>query len=246
MNRILWFMRHPATSGIFVCTAILASGNLPASAQTAVSPYTIYGIGALDNGNHGSGLGIGLREKNTLNSANPAALTAIDEKTFLLDIAASGSISGFSGQSRRAVSGNGNVDRIALGFRVGRFLTMSAGAGISFASDKFTAGIDYSFYKYSSLDTDSDIIKYKDRNRLTAGITYVPSRYDVHRYWKRIKFQMGAYVDDSYLTASGSRGLKFDRYTFPVSNRNTISESSLGLTFGVTFGESWFVRKRLE
>ena len=79
---------------------------------------------------------------------------------------------------------------------------------------------------------------------------------------------MGAYVDDSYLTASGSRGLnwgisagmtfplrnstsfywalKFDRYTFPVSNRNTISESSLGLTFGVTFGESWFVRKRLE
>ena len=111
MNRILWFMRHPATSGIFVCTAILASGNLPASAQTAVSPYTIYGIGALDNGNHGSGagmsgLGIGLREKNTLNSANPAALTAIDEKTFLLDIAASGSISGFSGQSRRAVSGS--------------------------------------------------------------------------------------------------------------------------------------------
>lgn len=174
MNRILWFMRHPATSGIFVCTAILASGNLPASAQTAVSPYTIYGIGALDNGNHGSG------------------------------------------------------------------------AGISFASDKFTAGVDYSFYKYSSLDTGSDIIKYKDRNRLTAGITYVPSRYDVRRYWKRIKFQMGAYVDDSYLTASGSRGLKFNRYTFPVSNRNTISESSLGLTFGVTFGESWFVRKRLE
>lgn len=58
MNRILWFMRHPATSGIFVCTAILASGNLPASAQTAVSPYTIYGIGALDNGNHGSGAGM--------------------------------------------------------------------------------------------------------------------------------------------------------------------------------------------
>ncbi len=57
---------------------------------------------------------------------------------------------------------------------------------------------------------------------------------------------MGAYVDDSYLTASGSRGLKFDRYTFPVANRNTISESSLGLTFGGTFGESWFVRKRLE
>lgn len=109
-----------------------------------------------------------------------------------------------------------------------------------------TAGVDYSFYKYSSLDTGSDIIKYKDRNRLTAGITYVPSRYDVRRYWKRIKFQMGAYVDDSYLTASGSRGLKFDRYTFPVSNRNTISESSLGLTFGGTFGESWFVRKRLE
>ena len=30
------------------------------------------------------------------------------------------------------------------------------GAGISFASDKFTAGVDYSFYKYSSLDAGSD------------------------------------------------------------------------------------------
>ena len=78
----------------------------------------------------------------------------------------------------------------------------------------------------------------------------------------------GASVDDSYIVASGSPGLNwgvsagmsfplrnatsfywslnFNRSSFPAVNRNTISESSLELTFGISFGESWFVRKRLE
>ena len=133
---------------------------------------------------------------------------------------------------------------------------------------KFTVGIDYSFQQYSAIDSGSDVIRFKDRNRITVGLSYVPGKYDVRRYWKRIKFMAGASVDDSYIVASGSPGLNwgvsagmsfplrnatsfywslnFNRYSFPPVNRNTISESSLGLTFGISFGESWFVRKRLE
>ena len=416
MNRTI----HDIIPSAVICGMAFFSSCVCARAQSSLSPYTMYGIGAFDTGNHGAGsgmagLGIGLRESNTLNSANPAALTAIDEKTFVLDMAVTGSFNNLSGQTRNAVSGTGNIDRIALGFRAGSFVTLSAGvnpvasvaynirkssfiegssetfdsyytgsgglhkvylslgfdvfrdlsvgitgslvmgqitytessdwwtaemksvsdvtpymdfgiqyhrsigngrtvtagitggyrqdfsmhntvnivdnadssvvsdntkasvtrsipayagAGISYSSRKFTVGIDYSFQQYSAIDSGSDVIRFKDRNRITVGLSYVPGKYDVRRYWKRIKFMAGASVDDSYIVASGSPGLNwgvsagmsfplrnatsfywslnFNRYSFPAVNRNTISESSLGLTFGISFGESWFVRKRLE
>ena len=393
---------------------------LNAAAQSSTSPYAMFGTGAIDNGNHGwtggmAGLGVGLREDNTLNSSNPAALTAIKEKTFVFDAAVNGNIIYYSGQGRSAVSGTGNIDRLGLGFRAGSFVTLSAGlhplttveysihkstfkngasekfdsyftgsgglhkiylslgfdvfrdlsigvtgslvmgqitktessdywtavaksvsditpyidfglqyhrkignsrtvtaglagglekdfslhntyslsdnsdstivsekvlasseqilpayisTGVSYSSTSLTAGVDYSFHKYSAMDADSDFIRYKDRNRLTVGLSYIPGKYDVRHYWKRIKFQCGAYIDDSCIAASGSKGLNwgvsvgmvfpirnstsfywslnFKRLTFPLQNRNTIPESSAGLTFGVSFGERWFERRKIE
>ena len=405
-----------------IFTTALAAAVLcqAAAAQSSTSPYAMFGIGAIDTWNHGqsagmSGIGTGLRETNTLNSANPAALTAIREKTFILDLSVSGSLSYFSGQGRNALSGSGNIDRVALGFRAGRFVTLSAGlaplsqieynirkssftdgsanrfdshftgsgglhrvylslgfnifrdlsagitgslamgqitrtessdywsavtksvsditpyldlgiqyhrktgeyssitagiaggykkefslhntynlmdnadssvvsdkvlastkqaipahisGGISYSTMSLTAGADYTFYGYSDIDADSGFIRYKDMNKVAVGVSYVPNRYDVRRYWKRIKFQFGASADDSYITASGVSGINwglsagmvfplmnsssvywsmnFRRLGFPVSNRNTVRENTFQLTIGVSFGESWFVRRKIE
>ena len=408
MNRIIL----SAAVAAFLCQTV--------AAQSSSSPYSMYGIGAIDTGNHGwssgmSGLGTGLRETNTLNSANPAALTAIQEKTFILDMAVNGNMSYLSGQGRSALAGSGNIDRIGLGFRIGSFVSMSAGLtplssveysiskssfkdgssekfdsrftgsgglhkiylslgfnvlrdlsvgisgslimgqitrtetsdywsattksvsditpylnfgiqyhrqtgqytsiaagltgglkkefslhntysltdnsdstvvsdkvlasteqaipayvgiGVSYTSMKWTVGADYTIQKYSGIDSGSDFLKYKDMAKLTVGIGYTPNKYDVRRYWKRIKFQFGAFIDDSYLTASGSSGwdwgisagmmfplrnstslywsVNFKRLCFPISNRNTINESSIGLTLGISFGEKWFVRRKFE
>ena len=92
MNRTI----HDIIPSAVICGMAFFSSCVCARAQSSLSPYTMYGIGAFDTGNHGAGsgmagLGIGLRESNTLNSANPAALTAIDEKTFVLDMAVTGS-----------------------------------------------------------------------------------------------------------------------------------------------------------
>ena len=358
---------------------------LASAAQTSVSPYSMFGIGAIDDGDHGAnsgmaGLGIGVREENVLNTANPASLTSLQPKTFVMDIAAAGSISGFHGHGGSAWRGSGNIDRAAFGFRIGSFVSAAMGlapfsmveykigketfiegrdgtysswftgsgglhkihmslgfdvfrdlsvglsgsiimgqitsveesdywtstvksvsgitpyldfgiqyhrnlgryssitagvtgsyrkdfsGGISFSARKFTVGVDYMFRKWSAIDSGSDFLRYKDMNRLTVGLRYTPDRYDVRRYWKHISFLFGVSADDSYLTVSGVSGtdwtvtagmilpirnstsfywsLKYERNSFPLYNRNTITENSIRLTVGLSFGETWFERKR--
>lgn len=91
-------------------------------AQSTTSPYTLFGIGEVDMGNYGEnagmgGLGIGFRQSNTLNSANPASLTEIAPKTFVFDGAAFGKYSFYSGQGKKENALSGNLQRIALGFQ---------------------------------------------------------------------------------------------------------------------------------
>lgn len=402
-----------------VLTGVLASLCLSSSAQSSVSPYSMFGIGSLDTGNHGiysgmAGLGIGLREDNSLNTANPASLTALEPKTFVMDMAATGSISGFYGQGRRTYLGSGNIDKVSFGFRIGNFVSAAIGlapfsmveykiskdsfiegedgkyssyfsgsgglhkvyvsfgfdifrdlsiglngsfimgqitsteqsdywtainksvsgitpymdlgiqyhrnldrnrkitagitgsyrkkfsmhntysladndsttvattsrpvteqnipayigGGISYSTGRFTVGADYIFRKWSAIDSGTDFIEYKDMNKITVGFSYTPDKYDVRRYWKHIRFLFGISADDSYMSISGISGidwcvtagmefpirnstsaywsLKYERNTFPMLNRNTITENCLKLTLGIKFGESWFERKRFE
>lgn len=403
-----------------ISAGVLMYCSLSSFAQSSVSPYSMFGTGTIDNGCHGAnsgmaGLGIGLRDKNTLNSANPASLTALEPKTFVMDIAVSGSMSGFYGQGQREYTGTGNIDMVGMGFRIGNYVAASIGltpfslveykigkssfmegkdekydtyftgtgglhkislsfgfnifrdlsvgisgsvimgqitetevsdywtatnksvcsitaypdfgiqyhrsvgkygtltagvtgsyrkkfpmhntysltdsddsttvsetvrpgtdqsipayigGGISYSGRNFTVGADYVFRKWSAVDSGTDFIQYKDMDKITVGFSYTPDRYDVRKYWKHIKFLLGASADNSCFTVSGVSGfgwavsagmilpirnstsvywsLKFERDAFPVYNRNTITENCLKLTVGVSFGESWFVRKHYE
>ena len=403
-----------------VSISLLACCAAQAAAQSSVSPYSLFGVGAADMDNHGestamAGLGIGLSLENELNSANPAALASLKPKTFVFDVAASGSVSIFSGHGKNAFTGTGNLDRAALGFRVADFMSLgfglapysnvgyrirestfvdgadekfttywsgsgglhkihldlafspvrnlsvgisgsvimgtitheeyteswttqwkssanvtpyidfgvqyrkpfnrhssiaagitygcrqkvtfkntrtvtdnadtssvtekarpstsqyipeSYGIGISYSSMNLVVGIDYTHKRWSALSSGSDVIRYKDMNRLTLGMSYTPDLYDVRRYWKKIRFMLGLSVDDSYLMSGSISGfnwtvtagmslpvgnatrlywsLGFRQSSFPVSSRNTVSENQIQLTFGVSFGENWFMRKRYQ
>lgn len=396
------------------------SGIIISFAQSSSSPYTIFGIGSIDIENHGTssgmgGIGIGLRQENMLNSANPAALSGIQRQKFIMNVSAYGCGSMYSGQGKQSFSATGNLDWAGIGFRVGDFICAGAGllpfsmveyrirksssvegdndsfstyysgsgglhkvylslacnitknlsvgvtgsiimgainhyeesdywnttrkstsnitpyldagiqyhlpvgrsraitagitgglkkkislsntyevaaasdsssvvdkvapstvqyipayigGGVSYSSRTVTVGLDYTFQGWSSIDSGSKVITYKNRNRLSAGISWTPDRYDVRRYWERITFQFGASVDDSYLAVSGKSGLnwalsagmtfpvrtatafywslRFKQYRYSVHTRNTVTENMLTLTLGVSFGENWFVRKRYE
>lgn len=406
--------RFVAAAAVLLCWA----GE--SAAQSSLSPYSIFGIGTADMDNHGestamAGLGIGLSNENTLNSANPASLSYLRPKTFVFDISATGGASLFAGQGKSVFSGTGNLDRVGLGFRITDFMSVgfglkpysnvgyrissstfadgddekyttyfsgsgglhkvhldlafsivpnlsvgvsgsiimgtiaheeysdswtaqwentahvtpcldfglqyrkpfgrhssltagitygcrqkvkfkntmkvtanadsaavsektlpstsqyipeSYGAGISFTSRNLVVGIDWTMKKWSAVSSGSDIISYKDMNRLTVGLCYTPNPYDVRRYWKKIRFMLGLSADDSYLQAGSAGGfnwavtagmsmpirnatrlywsLGFRRSSFPISARNTVSENQLSLTLGISVGENWFMRKRYE
>ena len=116
---------------IFSAFLCLLAGPVLSHAQSQTSPYTLFGIGSVDIENHGAstgmgGLGIGLRQENTLNSANPAALSGIGSRKFIMDISVYGSGSLYSGQGKRSSSATGNLDRVCLGFRTGNFICTQA------------------------------------------------------------------------------------------------------------------------
>lgn len=110
----------------------VAQGLYGQSATSTVSPYSLFGIGEIEVGNYGEntgmgGLGIGMLQANTLNTSNPAALSGIYSKTFIVDGALFGKSATYSGQGRSASTLTGNVRRLALGFRMTKHWTVSAG-----------------------------------------------------------------------------------------------------------------------
>lgn len=112
-------------------TVLLGSG-VSAYGQATASPYSLFGIGEIDMGNHGessgmAGLGIGLQQPNALNNLNPAALTAIYPQTFIFDGSFYGKLAWYTGQGQREYAGSGNIRRIALGFRAARPWAISVG-----------------------------------------------------------------------------------------------------------------------
>ena len=149
-----------------------------------------------------------------------------------------------------------------------QYIPETFGAGLSYSTENLTVGVDYRRQEWSSCSTDSDVISYKDMDKLIFGLSYTPDPYSVRSYWKRIRFLFGASVDNSYLTAGGvsAKGWSltfgmvlpvrsstrfywsagFSRSGFPTENRNTVMENCLRLTAGISFGESWFVRKKFE
>lgn len=390
-------------------------------AQSTLSPYSLFGIGEIDLGNHGAnngmaGLGIGFRAENIINSANPAALTALRSKVFAFDVSFSGKAAWYTGQGRKELSGTGNFDRLAIGFSPAKHWALSAGvlpvstvgyairettqvegsnellanrfsgegglskiylstaidltrhlslgitgsviwgsithteqsdywtttnsrkssgkpcfdvglqyhrffgdklfftagatagyrttlsfhnttqtsynsdgelvvdkvkattrqsvpefygAGFSFMTPKMVVGLDYQFQGWSGIESGSDVITYKDMNKWIAGISYTPNLYDVRKYWRRITYQLGASVNDSYLRVSGASGLnyrvtcgmvfpvknnmgsvyfgmEYGKNSFPVQNRHSIRENYFKFTIGFSLKDAWFIRYKFD
>lgn len=102
------------------------------SQSTTSSPYSMFGIGEIRTGDHGenagmANLGIGFRQYNQLNNANPAALTAIERQTMVLYGGVWGKSSWYSQGSLRDNAFSGNISKIAMGFRLSKRFAYSAG-----------------------------------------------------------------------------------------------------------------------
>jgi len=114
-----------ALAAVTICIASLAQNNTN-------SPYTRYGLGEIRDPGFGrsqamGGIGYGVRDRMTINPANPASYSAIDSMTFLFDFGISGLTSRFSDATGSKNTRNGNLDYLALEIPLGKFLGASVG-----------------------------------------------------------------------------------------------------------------------
>lgn len=132
------------------CICLLSIATLSVTAQTngSNSPYSRFGLGALNEQAQGfnkamSGLAIGMRNGNQINMQNPASYSAIDSLSFIFDV-------GMTVQNVNFKSGNNSINahNTSLDYVTGAF-RLCPGLGFSFGFVPFsTIGYNFSESKY--------------------------------------------------------------------------------------------------
>lgn len=73
------------------------------------------------------------------------------------------------------------------------------GVGVAYNRGKnLTAGVDYSFQKWSDVKYDNQTGLYKDRSKIAAGAEFTPNPIG-RNYFKRIRYRVGGYYSTAYL-----------------------------------------------
>lgn len=121
------FKRTLRTSFFILLVAFSVAANAQEYSRNFYSPSTLYGIGQLSlpgfSNTRGMGdAGIGLRSRFMINHLNPAALTAQDTTTFIVDFGIE-SNNIYASTSSKTTSFNGfSVDHISLAFPISKRL----------------------------------------------------------------------------------------------------------------------------
>jgi hypothetical protein len=102
---------------------LIVPSNIKAQTSTS-SPYSMYGIGDIDNNDYGKpgsmgNTGIALKSKHFLNQINPASLSSIDSLSFIFDFSGMGRITQYiANDSYLENIGAANIERLAIGCRL--------------------------------------------------------------------------------------------------------------------------------
>lgn len=109
--------------GSFIAIFLSVYCILSVQAQSTYSPYSMLGLGEIENRDYGrtagmSNIGIGVRDFDYLNVANPAGISALDSLKFIFDMSVAGKQSVFIGNGKRDNAFNANMKKIAMGFRI--------------------------------------------------------------------------------------------------------------------------------
>ncbi len=140
-----------------LCAVVLLSCVLPLSAQddayNAFTPYSMFGIGDISkqgtayNKSMG-GVGIATRDKRNINYLNPAAVTAREEKSFMVDFGLAQNNKIYSSKGRTSASNTFNIYDFVISFPIYKSLAMYGG---------FTPYSDIG-YSMKSIITDQSLI----------------------------------------------------------------------------------------
>ncbi len=115
---------------LLACISLMPA-FLPAQNNTN-SPYSRYAYGVLSDQTFGAqramgGIGYGLRDPKMINPLNPAAFSAVDSMTFMLDLGVTGQLAWFEDSGNKESKFNGNLEYVAMQFPLYKNLGMGLG-----------------------------------------------------------------------------------------------------------------------
>ena len=182
-------MRDIKLKSIIAAAVMIFFTSLPLFSQktdalSAYSPYSLFGFGQLDNQGTAynmsmGGIGVAMRDNRYINYLNPAAITARDTLSFMMDVSINEkNIYGTDGIAKSAYNVV-NLQNIAMSFPIWR-------------SSAFVIGIQpFSNvgYKFVSKETSSDILSQVGDvtyNQYGTGSVYQTFLGAGATFWKRL------------------------------------------------------------
>ncbi|MEA3316963.1 MAG: hypothetical protein U9R54_03305 [Bacteroidota bacterium] len=147
-------------------------------------------------------------------------------------------------------------------------LPLSYGIGISAGiKNKLTLGVDYNQQNWSNTKSISANTNFVDQTSLRIGAEYIPNKYSIRNYFKRIQYRVGGFYTNSYIQVDNDQlknyGISFG-VGLPTNNmktvfnlttelgkrgtmsNNLIEENYAFIGFNITFYDIWFFKPKYQ
>lgn len=222
---------------IFLATLLCAA---TITAQNGInSPYTRYGFGLLSDQSLGAnkamgGVGYALRSTTFINLANPAAISAVDSLTFMMDAGFTLQNGNFEENGTKVNAKNASFDYIALQYRLSKHLGMAIGL-LPFSN----VGYSFSSYKnYLYPDNESNFTAYNTftgdggLHQLFAGLgTNLTKDLSVGGMFSYLYGDISHKVSNTFSDANIRSRVRY--YNTSVTNYKL----DLGVQYGINLGK---------
>lgn len=148
------------------------------------------------------------------------------------------------------------------------YLPKYIGIGVySGYGEKWQFGSDFLFQDWSRNISGVSSISFVEVKKLNAGVQYVPSPRNAANMFEQIRYRAGFSIENSYLKIRGQNPLIYNftagfgvplrgssmlnlavawKYDTMASRNNNIQTSSINFTLGISFSESWFLKRQFE
>jgi hypothetical protein len=217
-----------------VVALVLLLGSSAVLAQNNVnSPYTRYGYGRLQDMGFSRSQSMGgavyaLRNRTSMNPANPASSSSIDSTSFLFEFGASGLVTSYNADGQKANTFTGNLEYLAFQLPITRWMGLSVGV------------LPYSFVGYNYGFTDSTSLSVSQTQKFvgSGGINQVYLGLAA-TIWKR--FSLGVNVYYMFGSIENSRALTItasDVPTYTTIQTSRTQVRNVNLRYGFQYQET--------
>lgn len=148
------------------------------------------------------------------------------------------------------------------------YLPKYLGLGVySGYGEKWQFGTDFLYQDWSQNISGVSSISFVEVKKLNAGVQFVPKPRTASNMFEQIRYRAGFSIENSYLKIRGQNPLEYKitagfgipirgasmlnmavawKYDTMNGRNNNIQTSSLNLTLGISFSESWFLKRQFE